>query len=122
MSEDLFSEDVAGLERGESDPAFVVDLGAFEGPLDLLLELARRQTVDLAGISILKLAEQYLAFIEGARRIRLELAADYLVMAAWLAYLKSRLLLPSEPKADEPAAADLAAALALRLRRLEAMR
>jgi segregation and condensation protein A len=122
MSEDLFNEDVAGLERGESDPAFVVDLGAFEGPLDLLLELARRQTVDLAGISILKLAEQYLAFIEGARRIRLELAADYLVMAAWLAYLKSRLLLPSEPKADEPAAADLAAALALRLRRLEAMR
>jgi len=116
MSEDLFSEDVAGLERGESDPAFVVDLGAFEGPLDLLLELARRQTVDLAGISILKLAEQYLAFIEGARRIRLELAADYLVMAAWLAYLKSRLLLPSEPKADEPAAADLAAALALRPR------
>jgi len=122
MSEDLFDEDVADLERGESDPAFVVDLGGFEGPLDLLLELARRQTVDLAGISILKLAEQYLAFIEGARRIRLELAADYLVMAAWLAYLKSRLLLPAEPKADEPAAADLAAALALRLRRLEAMR
>ena len=122
MSEDLFNEDVTDFDRGESDPAFVVDLGAFEGPLDLLLELARRQTVDLAGISILKLAEQYLAFIEGARRIRLELAADYLVMAAWLAYLKSRLLLPSEPKADEPAAADLAAALALRLRRLEAMR
>jgi len=122
MSEELFNEDVAALERGESEPAFVVDLGAFEGPLDLLLELARRQTVDLARISILELAEQYLAFIEGARRIRLELAADYLVMAAWLAYLKSRLLLPSEPKADEPAAADLAAALAHRLRRLEAMR
>ena len=122
MSEDLFDEDVTDLDRGETDPAFVVDLGAFEGPLDLLLELARRQTVDLARISILKLAEQYLAFIEGARRIRLELAADYLVMAAWLAYLKSRLLLPEPPKADEPAAADLAAALALRLRRLEAMR
>jgi segregation and condensation protein A len=122
MNEDLFDEDVAGLDRGESDPAFVVDVGGFEGPLDLLLELARRQTVDLSGISILMLAEQYLAFIEGARRIRLELAADYLVMAAWLAYLKSRLLLPEQAKADEPAAADLAAALAMRLRRLEAMR
>jgi segregation and condensation protein A len=122
MSEDLFDEDVGELDRAESDPAFVVDVGGFEGPLDLLLELARRQTVDLSRISILKLAEQYLAFIEGARRIRLELAADYLVMAAWLAYLKSRLLLPGEPKADEPAAADLAAALALRLRQLEAMR
>src|SRR5580704_15959758 len=119
---ELFDEDAAAIDRGETDPEFVVDLGGFEGPLDLLLELARRQTVDLAKISILKLAEQYLAFIEGARRIRLELAADYLVMAAWLAYLKSRLLLPSEPKADEPAAADLAAALALRLRQLEAMR
>jgi segregation and condensation protein A len=119
---EFFDEDGADLDRGESDPEFVVDLGAFEGPLDLLLELARRQTVDLAKISILKLAEQYLAFIEGARRIRLELAADYLVMAAWLAYLKSRLLLPEPPKAEEPAAADLAAALALRLRRLEAMR
>jgi segregation and condensation protein A len=118
----LFEEDVADLDRGESDPEFVVDLGAFEGPLDLLLELARRQTVDLAQISILRLAEQYLAFIEGARRIRLELAADYLVMAAWLAYLKSRLLLPEPAKAEEPAAADLAAALAMRLRRLEAMR
>jgi segregation and condensation protein A len=120
--QDLFDEDVAELERGETDPAFVVDLDGFEGPLDLLLELARRQTVDLAGISILMLAEQYLAFIEGARRIRLELAADYLVMAAWLAYLKSRLLLPEPAKPDEPAAADLSAALALRLRRLEAMR
>jgi segregation and condensation protein A len=118
----LFEEDVTDLDRAESDPEFVVDLGAFEGPLDLLLELARRQTVDLAKISILELAEQYLAFIEGARRIRLELAADYLVMAAWLAYLKSRLLLPEPAKAEEPAAADLAAALAMRLRRLEAMR
>jgi segregation and condensation protein A len=122
MSEDLFEEDLAEFDRGESDPAFVVDVAGFEGPLDLLLELARQQTVDLAGISILTLAEQYLAFIEGARRIRLELAADYLVMAAWLAYLKSRLLLPEPTKADEPAAGDLAAALALRLRRLEAMR
>ncbi|MFI5011269.1 MAG: segregation and condensation protein A [Hyphomicrobiales bacterium] len=122
ISEDLFDEDATEFDRGESDPAFVVDVGGFEGPLDLLLELARRQTVDLAGISILMLAEQYLAFIEGARRIRLELAADYLVMAAWLAYLKSRLLLPEPQKADEPGAADLAAALAMRLRRLEAMR
>jgi segregation and condensation protein A len=122
MSEDLFEEDLAEFDHGESDPAFVVDVAGFEGPLDLLLELARRQTVDLTGISILMLAEQYLAFIEGARRIRLELAADYLVMAAWLAYLKSRLLLPEPTKVDEPAAADLAAALALRLRRLEAMR
>ena len=119
---ELFEESVADIDRAESDPEFVVDLGAFEGPLDLLLELARRQTVDLAQISILKLAEQYLAFIEGARQIRLELAADYLVMAAWLAYLKSRLLLPEPAKPEEPAAAELAAALALRLRRLEAMR
>ena len=119
---ELFEEDFADLDRGESDPEFVVELGAFEGPLDLLLDLARRQTVDLASISILELAEQYLAFIERVRRIRLELAADYLVMAAWLAYLKSRLLLPEPAKPEEPAAADLAAALALRLRRLESMR
>jgi segregation and condensation protein A len=109
-------------ERGESEPAFLVDVDGFEGPLDLLLELARRQKVDLARISILALAEQYLAFIEEARRVRLELAADYLVMAAWLAYLKSRLLLPEPPKGEEPSAADLAAALAERLRRLEAIR
>jgi len=109
-------------ERGETEPAFVVDVDGFEGPLDLLLELARRQKVDLARISILALSEQYLEFIEEARRVRLELAADYLVMAAWLAYLKSRLLLPEPPKPDEPSAADLAAALANRLRRLEAIR
>jgi segregation and condensation protein A len=94
----------------------------FEGPLDLLLELARRQKVDLHRISILALSEQYLAFIEEAREMRLELAADYLVMAAWLAYLKSRLLLPEPPKGEEPSAGDLATALALRLRRLEAIR
>ena len=94
----------------------------FEGPLDLLLTLARQQKVDLARISILALADQYLSFIEQARRMRLELAADYLVMAAWLAYLKSRLLLP-EPSAPEGmSAADMAKALALRLRRLEAYR
>jgi segregation and condensation protein A len=110
------------VERAESEPAFLVDVDGFEGPLDLLLELARRQKVDLARISILALAEQYLEFIEAARRVRLELAADYLVMAAWLAYLKSRLLLPEPPKGEEPSAADLASALADRLRRLEAIR
>ena len=83
------------VERAEGEPAFTVDLDGFEGPLDLLLELARRQKVDLARISVLALAEQYLTFVEEARKLRLELAADYLVMAAWLAYLKSRLLLPA---------------------------
>ena len=81
-------------ERASDEPALIVDVEGFEGPLDLLLALARQQKVDLARISIRALAEQYLAFIEAARRVRLELAADYLVMAAWLAYLKSRLLLP----------------------------
>jgi segregation and condensation protein A len=112
----------AQIDKAASEPSFLVDLDGFEGPLDLLLELARRQKVDLHKISILALAEQYLAFIEEARRVRLELAADYLVMAAWLAYLKSRLLLPEPPRGEEPAAADLAAALAARLRRLEAIR
>ena len=108
-------EEGPGRERAAGEPTLVVDVDGFEGPLDLLLELARRQKVDLSRISILALAEQYLAFIEEARRMRLELAADYLVMAAWLAYLKSRLLLPEPPKDDEPPAADLAAALAFRL-------
>ena len=109
-------------ERAAGDPAFTVDLDGFEGPLDLLLELARRQKVDLARISVLALAEQYLLFIEAARKLRLELAADYLVMAAWLAYLKSRLLLPAPPQAAEPDASELADALAQRLRKLEAIR
>jgi segregation and condensation protein A len=109
-------------ERGTGEPAFRVDVDGFEGPLDLLLELARRQKVDLARISILELANQYLAFIEAARELRLELAADYLVMAAWLAYLKSRLLLPAPPKAEAGDAASLADALARRLRRLEQVR
>lgn len=109
-------------ERGGDEPRLVVDVGGFEGPLDLLLDLARRQKVDLHEISILALAEQYLAFIEAARGVRLELAADYLVMAAWLAYLKSRLLLPEPPKPEGPSAGELASALASRLRRLEAMR
>ena len=100
------------VEKSDSESAFLVDVDGFEGPLDLLLELARRQKVDLQKISILALVDQYLEFIDAARRVRLELAADYLVMAAWLAYLKSRLLLPEPPKGPEPAAADLAAALA----------
>lgn len=110
------------VDKADSEPSFMVEVDGFEGPLDLLLELARRQKVDLHKISILALAEQYLAFVEEARKVRLELAADYLVMAAWLAYLKSRLMLPEPPKGEEPAAADLAAALANRLRRLEAIR
>ena len=100
----------------------VLDIDGYEGPLDVLLTLARNQKVDLAHISILQLAEQYLEFVAAVRRVRLELAADYLVMAAWLAYLKSRLLLPDEDDEDEPTGDELAAQLAFRLRRLEAMR
>ena len=122
MAEPLPFEDVALADRAEGEPSLHVDVDGFEGPLDLLLELARRQKVDLHRISILALAEQYLAFIEEARRMRLELAADYLVMAAWLAYLKSRLLLPEPPQGEEPSASDLATTLALRLRRLEVIR
>jgi segregation and condensation protein A len=108
-------------ERTTAEPSLVVDVDGFEGPLDLLLALARTQKVDLTRISILALAEQYLAFIEQIRALRLELAADYLVMAAWLAYLKSRLLLPEE-ESEEPTGEEMAAELAFRLRRLEAMR
>lgn len=103
--------------------AFMVDVAGFEGPLDLLLALARTQKVDLAGISVLQLAEQYLEFVGEAQRLRLELAADYLVMAAWLTFLKSRLLLPREDDDDgEPSGEELAQRLAFRLMRLEAMR
>jgi segregation and condensation protein A len=109
-------------ERAAGEAAFTVDLDGFEGPLDLLLELARRQRVDLARISILALAEQYLRFVEAARKLRLELAADYLVMAAWLAFLKSRLLLPAPPEAIDVDASELAEALARRLRALGAIR
>jgi segregation and condensation protein A len=101
----------------------ILDLGGYEGPLDVLLELARVQRVDLVRISILNLAEQYLAFIQRARELRLEVAADYLVMAAWLAYLKSRLLLPQQSvEEEEPSGAEMAAALRFQLQRLEAMR
>ena len=110
-------------DRAVSDPQLTVDVDGFEGPLDLLLELSRRQKVDLSKISILALAEQYLAFIEELRRLRIELAADYLVMAAWLAFLKSKLLLPvEEDPDDEMSGEQMAALLAFRLQRLEAMR
>jgi len=109
-------------ERAADEPALVIDVEGFEGPLDLLLMLARQQKVDLAKISILALADQYLAFIEEARELRLEIAADYLVMAAWLAYLKSRLLLPEQHEPDGLSAEEMATALAQRLRRLEAIR
>jgi segregation and condensation protein A len=102
--------------------ALIVDVEGYEGPLDLLLTLARNQKVDLARISIVELVDQYLAFVDRVRDGKLELAADYLVMAAWLAYLKSRLLLPSPPADEGPSGEELAAALAFRLRRLEAMR
>jgi segregation and condensation protein A len=111
-----------GVERASNDPALLIDVAGFEGPLDLLLYLARNQTVDLSRISVLALAEQYLLFIDSARRIRIELAADYLVMAAWLAYLKSRLLIPQQAKDDGPSGEEMAATLAFRLKRLEAMR
>ena len=125
MSED-FQEDLnfqAADNAADDGEGLVLDIDGYEGPLHLLLELARKQKVDLARISILELAEQYIAFIKTAQDLRIELAADYLVMASWLAYLKSRLILPKEggeellPEADE-----LAAHLAFRLQRLEAMR
>src|SRR5262249_58881554 len=106
-------------ERASDEPALVVDVEGFEGPLDLLLMLARQQKVDLAKISILALADQYLNFIEEARKLRLELAADYLVMAAWLAYLKSRMLLPDAHAPEGQSAQDIANAPALRLKRLQ---
>jgi segregation and condensation protein A len=120
--EEIEFESAVTAERGTDEPALVVDVEGFEGPLDLLLMLARQQKVDLAKISILALADQFLRFIEEARRLRLELAADYLVMAAWLAYLKSRLLLPDTNAPEGQSAEDMANALALRLRRLEAIR
>lgn len=108
--------------RLTGDPSLVVDVAGFEGPLDLLLHLARNQKVDLARISVLALAEQYLAFIEKVRALRLELAADYLVMAAWLAFLKSKLLIPKQPGEEGESGEELAAVLQFRLKRLEAMR
>lgn len=111
-----------GPERRTGESAFVVDLQGFEGPMDLLLHLARNQKVDLTQISVLELARQYLAFVEHAKSVRMELAADYLVMAAWLAFLKSKLLIPQPKNDDEPSGEEMAAILQFRLQRLEAMR
>ncbi|CAA7623726.1 ScpA family protein [Magnetospirillum sp. UT-4] len=120
--DDGFDADEAGGGRG-GDERLVLDLDGYEGPLDVLLSLAREQKVDLARISILKLADQYLGFVARVRRRHLDLAAEYLVMAAWLAYLKSRLLLPEPEVAEEGqlTAVEMAEVLAFRLRRLEAM-
>ncbi len=120
MSETTDFEEQDG-PLGKNDSAFVLDLEGYEGPIDALLQLARDQKVDLTHISILALADQYLEFVSRARRLRLDLAADYLVMAAWLAYLKSRLLLPGPTQDDEPSGAELAAALKFQLQRLQAM-
>ncbi len=114
----------AGALEIDPDEALIVDIDGYEGPLHLLLELARRQRIDLLQISVTRLAEQYLAFVRAAKRRRFSLAADYLVMAAWLAYLKSRLLLPRPERAaeEEPPAEQVAQALAFRLAKLDAMR
>jgi segregation and condensation protein A len=114
-------EEMSVAERMAAE-ALIVDVDGFEGPLDLLLTLSRTQKVDLRKISILELAQQYLDFVERAKRLRLELAADYLVMAAWLAFLKSRLLLPPDPTEEGPSGEELAAHLAFQLERLQAMR
>ncbi len=114
--------DFGSVEARLTAEALIVDVDGFEGPLDLLLTLSRTQKVDLRKISVLALAEQYLAFIDRAKTLRIELAADYLVMAAWLAFLKSRLLLPPGPADEGPSGEELAAHLAFQLERLEAMR
>jgi segregation and condensation protein A len=121
---DAFAFDTATAEAAAEDgEGLIVELEGYEGPLHVLLALARKQKVDLLKLSILKLADQYLAFVHQARRHDFTLAADYLVMAAWLAYLKSRLLLPkAESASGEPAAADMASALAFRLAKLDAMK
>ena len=126
MSEhhDLFpsNDDAQSVSDRLSAEALIVDVDGFEGPLDLLLTLSRTQKVDLMRISILELAQQYLDFVERAKALRIELAADYLVMAAWLAFLKSRLLLPPDPTDEGPSGEEMAAHLAFQLERLQAMR
>ena len=122
MAEDIAHFDQDEVEARLAAEALIVDVDGYEGPLDLLLTLARTQKVDLRKISVLQLAEQYLTFVEEAKALRLELAADYLVMAAWLAFLKSRLLLPPDPTDEGPSGEELAAHLAFQLERLEAMR
>lgn len=122
MTDDIFDRGHADVAARQAAEALIVDVDGYEGPLDLLLTLSRTQKVDLRKISILHLAQQYLAFVERARALRLELAADYLVMAAWLAFLKSRLLLPPDPTEEGPSGEELAAHLAYQLERLQAMR
>ena len=124
MSEQNLFDDAAtqSVEERLAAEALIVDVEGYEGPLDLLLTLSRTQKVDLRRISVLELARQYLTFVERAKELRIELAADYLVMAAWLAFLKSRLLLPPDPEEDGPSGEELAAHLAFQLERLQAMR
>ena len=125
MTEDVNDsvDDFEDEERVVAAPGteLVLDVGGFEGPIDVLLTLARDQKVDLTQISILELADQYLYWVAEIRRTNLELAADYLVMAAWLAYLKSRLLIPDMSTEEEPSGEEMAAALQFQLRRLEGM-
>ncbi len=121
-SSDIWSEDPGFPDVDADRERLQLQLNGFEGPIDLLLSLARDKKIDLVQISILELVEQYLVFVRKAQRIDLELAADYLVMAAWLAYLKSRLLIPEPKGEDEPSGAEMAAELAFQLRRLQAMR
>ncbi len=118
----IFEEDRIPVGERLAAEALIVDVDGFEGPLDLLLMLSRTQKVDLRRVSVLQLAVQYLTFVDQAKALRIELAADYLVMAAWLAFLKSRLLLPPDPNDDSPTGEELAAHLAFQLQRLEAMR
>ncbi|MDG1448760.1 MAG: ScpA family protein [Ascidiaceihabitans sp.] len=120
--EDIFEKERIAVAERVAAEALIIDVDGFEGPLDLLLTLSRTQKVDLRKISVLELAHQYLAFVEKAKALRLELAADYLVMAAWLAFLKSRLLLPPDPSEEGPSGEELAAHLAFQLERLQAMR
>ncbi|WP_282128211.1 segregation and condensation protein A [Roseobacter litoralis] len=122
MAEIPFEEDKLSVADRMVAEALIVDVDGFEGPLDVLLTLSRTQKVDLRKISVLALAKQYLTFVERAKALRLELAADYLVMAAWLAFLKSRLLLPPDPTEEGPSGEELAAHLAFQLERLQAMR
>ena len=122
MAENLFEEQEMSVEDRLAAEALIVDVEGYEGPLDLLLTRTRTQNVDLRQISVLELARQYLSFVDKAKELRIELAADYLVMAAWLAFLKSRLLLPPEPGDEGPTGDELAAHLAFQLERLQAMR
>ncbi len=122
MNDSFFDDAGWRADQVAEDDRLVLHMEGFEGPLDVLLMLARAQKVDLTHISILELVEQYMRFVAEARRLRLELAADYLVMACWLLYLKSRLLLPKEADEEEPSAEELALRLQLRLQRLNAMR